>query len=131
MSKRAIFGAAAVAALAVSGCAQTGAPGEAFVSKAPVATVAGEPVNCVQTTLIRNTRVWDDRTIDFVMSNGTRYRNTLPNSCPTLGFEQRFAYKTTTTSLCDLDTITVLSVGSSVAGPTCGLGKFVPVTLAP
>jgi hypothetical protein len=131
MSKRAIFGAAVVAALAVSGCTQTGTPGEGFVSKAPAATVAGEPVSCVQTTLIRNTRVWDDQTIDFVMSNGTRYRNTLPNRCPTLGFEEKFAYTTATTSLCDLDTITVLPTGSSVAGPTCGLGKFVPVTLAP
>lgn len=130
MSKRAIAVSALVAVLGLSGCARTGAPGEQFVSKAPAATVVGEPVNCVQTNLIHDTRVWDDRTIDFVMVGGTRYRNTLPGRCPNLGFDQRFAYKTATNSLCSIDTITVLPTGSSIPGPTCGLGKFVPVKLA-
>jgi succinyl-diaminopimelate desuccinylase len=68
--------------------------------------------------------------IDFVMNDGTRYRNTLAGRCPNLGFDQRFAYKTATSALCDVDTITVLPTGSSIPGPTCGLGKFAPVKLA-
>ena len=130
MSKRAIAASAVIAVLSLSGCARTGAPGEQFVSRAPAATVIGPAVSCVQTTLIQETRVWDDQTIDFVMNGGKRYRNTLPIRCPELGFEQRFAYRTSNSSLCDVDTITVLHTGSSIPGPTCGLGKFVPVTLA-
>jgi hypothetical protein len=68
--------------------------------------------------------------IDFHMRNGKVYRNTLPMSCPNLGFEQRFSYKTTTGQLCSVDTITVLIQGSSIPGPTCGLSQFAPVTLA-
>ena len=68
MSKRAIAASAVIAVLALSGCARTGAPGEQFVSRAPAATVIGPAVSCVQTTLIQETRVWDDQTIDFVMN---------------------------------------------------------------
>ena len=63
------------------------------------------------------------------MRGGATYRNTLPGRCPGLGFEQRFAYRTTIDQLCSLDTITVLQSGSSIPGPTCGLGKFMPVTM--
>jgi hypothetical protein len=129
MSKRAIALSAAVATLTLAGCTQEG-PRRQPVIKAQAAVAVGRPVNCIQTTLIHDTKVWDDYTIDFVMNNGTRYRNTLAGRCPNLGFDQRFAYKTTTGSLCDVDTITVLPTGSSIPGPTCGLGKFVPVRLA-
>jgi hypothetical protein len=130
MSKRAIAASAAVAVVALSGCARTGLANDRFVSKARAATVVGPAASCVQIRRIHDTRVWDDRTIDFVMDDGTRYRNTLPYRCPELGFQQRFAYKTSTTSLCSVDTITVLPTGSSIPGATCGLGKFVPVKLA-
>lgn len=97
-------------------------------SRAPAAVAAGEPVNCVSTGSIDDTRVHDDRTIDFVMRDGTVYRNTLPVACGPLGFERRFAYRTTTSRLCSTDTITVLQSGG-VGQPTCGLGEFVPVRL--
>lgn len=129
MRKRAIAAASALAVLALAGCTRAGPPGQPFVSKAPAAVAIGPAASCVQVNMIHDTRVWDDRTIDFVMTGGTRYRNTLPYSCPELGFQQRFAYKTSTTSLCDVDTITVLPTGSSIPGATCGLGKFVPVRL--
>jgi hypothetical protein len=96
--------------------------------RAPAATAIGEPVSCIQTNTIRGTRVHDDRTIDFEMTNGRTYRNTLPIRCSGLGFEERFAYKTTIGRLCSTDTITVLQSGG-INGPTCGLGEFVPVQL--
>jgi len=129
MSKRAIALSAALAMLALAGCTREG-PGQQPVIKAAPAVAVGKPVSCIQTNLIHDTKVWDDYTIDFVMTDGTRYRNTLAGRCPNLGFEQRFAYKTATSSLCSVDTITVLPTGSSIPGPTCGLGKFVPVKLA-
>lgn len=92
---------------------------------------AGEPVSCVQTNLIRSTEVIDDRTIDFRMNGGDTYRNTLPHSCPGLGFEKSFAYKTSISRLCNVDTITVLYTGGGPRrGATCGLGEFVPVKAA-
>jgi hypothetical protein len=97
-------------------------------SNAPAAVAAGEPVDCISTGGIGNTRVQDDRTIDFVMRDGTVYRNTLPTRCTPLGFEKRFANRTSSARLCSSDTITVLQSGG-VGAPTCGLGKFVPVNL--
>ena len=123
---------ALAAAFATAGCTQS--PAESASASArhtpPAAVAAGPPVDCVQTSLIEDTRVFGDSTIDFHMRNGVIYRNTLPHSCPNLGFDERFGYKTTTGQLCSIDTITVLPTGSSIPGPTCGLGKFQPVTLA-
>jgi hypothetical protein len=97
-------------------------------SRAPAAEVLGPAVECVQTSRIRDTQVHDDQTIDFRMIDGTIYRNTLPNRCPSLGFEERFSYRTTIGRLCSVDVITVLqSDGQRGAG--CGLGDFVPVQL--
>ena len=96
-----------------------------------IATPIGKPISCVITRNIRETRVRDDSTIDFYMLNRKVYRNTLPVSCPRLGFEERFAYRTSIGQLCSVDTITVLSTApAGIPGPTCGLGEFVPVTIA-
>jgi hypothetical protein len=86
----------------------------------------GEPIDCIMPSRLRSTDVRDDRTIDFVMDNGDVYRNTLPNNCPSLGFEERFSYKLSTSQLCSVDSITVLQTagGGFMQGPSCGLGKF-------
>lgn len=103
--------------------------GEARDIRAPAATAIGEPVNCLTSTNIQNTKVWDDYTIDFETRNGRTYRNTLANRCPGLGFEERFAYKTSISQLCSTDIITVL-YSSGDRGASCGLGQFVPVEVA-
>jgi hypothetical protein len=97
--------------------------------RAPAAVAVGEPVSCIETSLISTTRVHDDRTIDFEMRGSRLYRNTLPYRCSGLGFEERFGYKTTIGRLCSTDTITVLQSGG-INGPTCGLGEFVPIRLS-
>jgi hypothetical protein len=98
----------------------------------PDATPVGDPVDCVQLTNIRSTQVHGDSTIDFHMNGGKVYRNTLPNSCPSLGFEERFSYKTSLSQLCSVDIIRVLQSygGHLQEGAGCGLGKFQPVKLA-
>lgn len=97
----------------------------------PVATPAGAPVDCLPLNAIRETRVRDDRTIDFYAIGGKVYRNTLPNSCPELGFNEGFSYSTSISRLCSVDIITVLrNLGGLQRGASCGLGKFQPVTLA-
>jgi hypothetical protein len=94
--------------------------------------VTGPPVNCVNIRNIRSTKVIDDQTIDFHMSGNQIFRNTLPNRCPQLGFEQAFSYQTSISQLCSVDIITVIVQGSGPRrGASCGLGKFTPVAATP
>jgi hypothetical protein len=95
-------------------------------------TPSGEPVSCVRISNIRSTHVIDNRTIDFRMTGGKTYRNTLPYSCPGLAFEERFSYRTSLSQLCSVDIINVLNDagGRLQEGAGCGLGKFQPVTKA-
>jgi hypothetical protein len=117
--------AASIAALLIAGA------GEARTREVPPVTPAGKPESCIPLQSIRETRVRDDKTIDFYMRNRQVYRNTLPNSCPQLGFEERFSYATSQSQLCSTDIITVLQSPGLTRGVSCGLGQFQPVTGAP
>lgn len=89
----------------------------------------GKAESCIPLRSIRETRVLSDSVIDFHMNGRKVYRNTLPNSCPALGFEESFAYETSLSQLCSTDIITVLRHESPLArGASCGLGQFQPVT---
>ena len=119
-----------LAALPLAACMQDSSTTREADIRAPQATVVGEPVNCVAVNRIDNTRVHDDYTIDFEMLGNTVYRNSLPNRCSGLGFEQRFGYDLRGTSqLCSTDIIRVLDSSGRQVG-TCGLGQFVPVEIA-
>ena len=97
----------------------------------PLATPVGAPVNCLQSNQIRETRVHSDSVMDFHLGGRRVYRNTLPYSCPSLGFERAITYKTSTNRLCSVDIISVLRRAPQLErGPSCGLGKFQPVELA-
>jgi len=121
---RAIHLTACVAAL-IAGAA------DARSREVPAATPNGKPLDCVNLQDIRDTQVRSDQVIDFTMRNKKVYRNTLPGTCPQLGFEERFAYSTSLSKLCSTDTITVLQTPGISRGATCGLGQFQPVTIAP
>ena len=100
-------------------------------SRRPVAELKaiGPARMCLQLQDIRNTRVIDDQTIDFITRSGDVYRNRLPNSCPQLGFERGFTYATSITQLCSVDIITVLVQGQPMMrGASCGLGQFTPIS---
>ena len=96
----------------------------------PAATPAGEPVDCLPITQLRESEVRDDRTIDFFTSGRRVYRVTLPQSCPELGFERAFSYETSLSQLCSTDIITVFRTSPPSRGASCGMGRFQPVTLA-
>jgi hypothetical protein len=97
----------------------------------PEATPAGKPVDCLRITDLRQSQVRSDQVIDFYTRGGKIYRNTLPQSCPSLGFERSFSYRTSIAQLCSIDTIRVLSNTPDLQPlAACGLGKFQPVTLA-
>lgn len=116
--------------LALASCAPAKEPRSA-PSPSPAAAQwvpAGEPVTCVQINRIRETRVLDDSTILFVMTDGSTFRNELPNRCPGLGFERAFSYSTSISQLCNVDIITVVNQGGGPRrGASCGLGPFTPV----
>jgi hypothetical protein len=96
----------------------------------PEATPVGEARSCIPLTQIRESRVRSDNVIDFRVNGKKWYRNTLPHGCPSLGFEERFTYKTSLNQLCNTDIITVLySTGGLSRGASCGLGQFQPVEL--
>ena len=118
---------AAIAALFIAASAPAAKPDR---NTPPPATPDGPAIDCIQLSGIRNTSVHGDGVIDFHMRGGKVYRNALPQQCPSLGFEQRFSYKTSLNQLCSVDTITVLRSPPTIQGPTCGLGTFQPVTLA-
>jgi hypothetical protein len=114
-----------LAAITVAGAA------DAKKRDIPAAVETGPAVSCIRTSDIRETRVRSDSVIDFRTSGKKWYRNTLPHSCPSLGFEERFMYKTSTNQLCSVDIVTVLYSGSGLhQGASCGLGKFQPVEIA-
>ena len=93
----------------------------------------GEPKSCINRSGIRSTDVIDDQTIDFKMSNGDIYRNSLPNRCSGLAFEKAFSYKTSTNRLCNVDIIKVLdsTAGQLATRGACGLGKFQKIEKIP
>ncbi len=98
----------------------------ALQNAAPV----GEPQDCIQTSRIRQSEVRNAATIDFRMIDGKIMRNRLPHECTGLAFQDQFTYETTMGRLCSIDTITILNNGG-VPGPTCGLGTFQEVKIAP
>lgn len=115
----------AVLILALAGTVAAASPRD----RMPAATPAGKPVNCLSLHQVRETRVRSDQVIDFYTTGRQVYRNTLPYSCPSLGFERRFVHETSIDQLCSVDTITVLQDPGLSRGATCGLGKFQPVNL--
>ena len=92
------------------------------------AKAVGASQDCVRRSDISNTRIRDEKTIDFVMRGQQVYRNVLPYSCSGLATYDSFSYSTATDRLCSVDTITVRTTDGS-PGPTCGLGKFQRIEL--
>ena len=118
-----------IAALAAA--AITTAPAAARDREPPAATPIGAPASCVPVNQIGETRVHNDRVIDFHMRGKRVYRNVLPYNCPSLGFERAITYKTSTNRLCSVDIIGVLRTSPRLErGASCGLGQFQPVELA-
>jgi hypothetical protein len=95
----------------------------------PPAVSVGTPESCVPLSNLRETRIRDDWTIDFI-GNGRVWRNTLRDRCPGLKSNNRFSYQTSLYQLCSTDPIFVLDLaGNLQRGASCGLGPFVPVVL--
>jgi Family of unknown function (DUF6491) len=89
-----------------------------------------EPIRCVKIDRIENVDVIDNENVVFQIGINDYYLNTLPYACNGLRLNESIMYRTSTNELCDIDVITVLDkIGPGFqAGPSCGLGKFKPIT---
>ena len=114
----------------LASCTPATAPTAVAIAPASPVPVVAER-SCVSLSAISEARVIDDSTIDFHMRDGTVLKNTLPHSCPSLGFEKAFTYATSLSQLCSVDIISVIQQsGGPQIGASCGLGKFVPTVVA-
>jgi hypothetical protein len=97
----------------------------------PVAHPVGEPVSCIPLVQIRESKVRDDWTIDFISAGNRVWRNALTHRCSSLSAERAITYETSLSQLCNTDIVYVLRTigGRPERGPTCSLGQFVPVRL--
>jgi hypothetical protein len=98
----------------------------------PAAQPTGAPVSCVPLAQVRETRIRDDWTIDFVSSGGGRvWRNALTSRCSGLKAADAITYETSLSQLCNTDIVYVLeTAGGLHRGGSCSLGQFVPVKLS-
>lgn len=96
------------------------------LAQTPAAPATPAPIrDCLSLAQIQSSNVVDDQTIDFRLRDGSTWRNRLPYSCPTLGFERAFSYSTSIPQLCHVDMIRVIVQSNpSMQGASCGLGKF-------
>lgn len=90
------------------------------------------PEECINVRQIKKTEIIDDQNIVFYMSGGKIYRNHLPRKCFGLKRRESFSYKIRTSRLCGIDSIRVVDQfgGGIEQGPSCGLGKFFPISEA-
>lgn len=117
-----------LATVALASCADDG-PGRPPVPW-PAAKVVGAPESCIPLNQLRETRIRDDWTIDFIGDGGKVWRNTLTNRCSGLRSNDAITYETSLTQLCSVDIVYILERTPDLhRGPACSLGKFVPVRL--
>ena len=110
--------------------------GLCLVGLAPLSASAQDELDdrtaarCVSLNRLSKTSVVDESNVLFYMRGGDIYLNRLPHRCAGLRPNKTFMYRTSMSQLCDLDVITVLErIGPGfMPGPSCGLGRFHPIT---
>ena len=87
---------------------------------------------CINTSVIRQTKIVDDSRILFYLRGKSIFHNVLPRKCNGLSREGRFSNKISSGSLCRHDTIRVLCRSGTglQEGAGCGLGYFHEITEA-
>lgn len=124
------FTAAFAALLACAGCASNERASDEDRWALAAANPVAPPVSCIPISRIDRTAARDNRTIDFITTDGRTLRNRLPNGCGGLHPGRALMYRTSLDRLCSTDTITLLE-SDGAAGPSCGLGMFQEVAVPP
>jgi hypothetical protein len=89
--------------------------------------VAGEPRACINPSPQNALRVVDDRTLVYRQGR-TLWVNRLRDACPTLDRYSTLIVEVRGGRYCNGDHVRELEPGSSIPGPICILGDFVPYT---
>jgi hypothetical protein len=96
----------------------------------PAATTVGASQSCIPLHQLRETRIRDDWTIDFIAETGNVWRNALTSRCSGLKISNAITYETSLSELCSADIVYVLETTPDLhRGASCSLGQFVPVKL--
>jgi hypothetical protein len=90
--------------------------------------VAGAPESCVATSASQGLRVVDPRTLVY-QSGGRVWVNRLAADCPGLRPLDTVVVEVHGGRYCRGDRVRGLSPGTTIPGPTCPLGDFVPYRL--
>jgi hypothetical protein len=119
----------ALIAAAITGCSPADSAKRPPVT--PAATALGKPQSCLFLPQLREMRIRDDWTIDFISDSGRVWRNSLSDRCPGLRMNNAITYETSLNQLCNTDIVyEVETFGTGLhRGAACGLGQFVPVKL--
>ena len=114
-------------ALLLAGCAPLAQPdpsGQALARELAGRT-AGEPESCLPAAMHRGLRVIDRRTLAYDAGR-TLWINRLPADCPGIEPPSTLIVEVHAGRYCRGDLVRGLEGGSSIPGPTCILGEFVP-----
>jgi hypothetical protein len=90
--------------------------------------IAGEPVDCVSTAVLDQPRIIDSQTIVY-RRTGTIYVNRLRSECPGLDPFATLITEVRGGQLCRSDLVSSIEPGTTIPGPKCQLGQFVPYKL--
>jgi hypothetical protein len=88
--------------------------------------VAGEPVDCIDTTTVNGPQIIDKDTLLYRQTGRTVWRNELAASCGGLSPMDTIIIELHGTRMCRNDMFRAVSGSGRIPGPYCRLGKFVP-----
>jgi hypothetical protein len=92
--------------------------------------VAGAPVQCLNADRAGSLQVLDERTLVYRESARRIWRNDLPDVCPGLDDDAILVIELFGGRPCKGDLFYAVERGSSIRGPSCRLGSFVPYVKA-
>jgi hypothetical protein len=118
----------AIALLPLGGCVTDRMTSEEELADAIGPRIAGEPVDCVSTSILGQARIIDNRTIVY-RQGGTIYVNRLRSECPGLDPYTTLITDVHGGQLCRMDQVSTLDPGTTIPGPKCQLGQFTPYKL--
>jgi hypothetical protein len=114
--------------LAAPAAAETRADKRAAEAAAIAALPAtGEARKCVPIAEIQQTRPIGQTMLLIRASANRWYRNTLRQPCTSLREDRVLVYRTTASTLCDIDLVDVIDPVSRITFGPCFLGTFEPV----
>ena len=114
------------AAATIAGCSRPGVPQRSELAETIAGRVAAAPRSCISTNEAQNLRVLDPQTLAYGFGP-TVYINRLQAACPGISqFNAIIVEPGLPGQYCRYDRIRSLQPGTSIPGPSCNLGEWIP-----